>query len=503
MASAAAVAANASAPPIPNDLGEDKEITGAVHSADSPPALPGTADDEDDEDVDDDLGDDLFGDDGDEEPALEEEPETTHRELDDEDLDSGDDLGRNDRVVSAQAEEVEEQEQVELAVSDLSLARHAVPDPSDNELYLTKVPDFLGIEPKAFIKEQWQPPEAEHRQKVPSANFSTYRTTQTTLRWRYSPSDPTKVQSNARILRWSDGSLTLQLGSDPMTQYEIDGKPLAPPQRNPIKPTPVSKRDVKGGPTRYNPDEDTHTFLSAPHPTQQVLRITNKFTTALTVKASASAADDALEKLQESLAKAAAMRRGGDIDGGVQIANLTEDPEKKKKEAELAEKEKERVQRAKERAEERRAEKNAEGLGRAGARNKTYNGNLGTMELEGEGGRGARRGGRGHGKPKAKRDYDDDDDDEDEDFRHKRSREDDYDEEDDFIARSDEEEDVGEDDEDEDEGMGDVEERPVRRASPKRPRPSQAKGDDDEDEDVQAGPAGKRRRMVIDDDEDE
>jgi len=46
------------------------------------------------------------------------------------------------------------------------------------------------------------------------------------IRWRKSPSAPKQLQSNARILRWSDSSLTLQLASNPTTQYRRPGMRL-------------------------------------------------------------------------------------------------------------------------------------------------------------------------------------------------------------------------------------------------------------------------------------
>jgi hypothetical protein len=59
------------------------------------------------------------------------------RNLEDEDLDSGDDEGRTDRV---QREDEHKDEQLEnLEVMDAELERHAVPEPSDGEVH-TKPP---------------------------------------------------------------------------------------------------------------------------------------------------------------------------------------------------------------------------------------------------------------------------------------------------------------------------------------------------------------------------
>src|ERR1700761_8948665 len=88
-----------------------------------------------------------------------------------------------------------------------------------SQTYLLKVPQFLSIDPNAFSLPRFQPPSTDHHSSgPPSSGFSAFKTAQTTVRWRHSPSNPSELQSNARILRWSDGSLTLQFASDPTVQ---------------------------------------------------------------------------------------------------------------------------------------------------------------------------------------------------------------------------------------------------------------------------------------------
>jgi RNA polymerase-associated protein LEO1 len=404
------------------------------------------------------------------------------RKLDDEDLDSGDDEGRTDRVPEAQ--DTIEDEALEQTVSymDADIARHPIPEPSDGELYLLKVPRFLEFEPTAWNHKTFQPPTTDHHSKAaPSEHFSPFETAMTTLRWRRSPSNPSKLQSNARILRWSDGSLTLQLASRPLEQYEINATTLAPPQINPPKPTPTSVRskpniEVKQG----------YTYLAAPYEEAQVMRVTNKFTTSLSVVPTSTSKDNAVEMLQSALAKAAS-RQLDSKEQAISFFNVDEDPEivRQKKEAEF--KLKQKQLRAKEKNEMREREKQTRRMG--GGRSAGYGLSIGGLEDEEGGKRGGTR------KPRAKtglrRDWSDD---EDYGIRGK-TREDEYDEEDDFIAASDEEPEIVEDDEDEDDGI--IESPPRRRQetqSPKRNR-----GDDEE---VVVGRT-KRRRVVEDDDSDE
>lgn len=59
---------------------------------------------------------------------------TQHRTLDDEDLDSGDDEGRQDRTGYEEGEEGGEYMQVEEAILDVDLGRQPLPEPSDGEV---------------------------------------------------------------------------------------------------------------------------------------------------------------------------------------------------------------------------------------------------------------------------------------------------------------------------------------------------------------------------------
>jgi RNA polymerase-associated protein LEO1 len=360
---------------------------------------------------------------------------------------------------------------------DADLARHPIPEPTDNELYLLKVPRFLSFEEKAFTHKGFQPPTTDHHSKLAaSEHFSAYNTAMTTVRWRRSPSNNAVLQSNARILRWSDGSLTLQLASDPTIQFDIDANTLAPPQINPKIPTPTAVKEDKTG-SKTSAKKESYTYLVAPYEDANVMRVTNKLTAALNVVPAANTKDAALEKLQNDLAKSAAKGRD-EADQAISFIDVNEDPELRRQREEATFKEKQRQLRAREKHEARQAERANRTMGRTGGR--TAGGGLDIGELEGE--RPAR-------KPRQKglrRDWSDD-----EDYgRPGRNREDDYDEEDDFIAASDEEPEIVDDDDDPDDGI---------MASPKRVRGGAA-ADDDDDEVVVSR---TKRRRVVDDDEDE
>lgn len=380
-------------------------------------------------------------------------------------------------------------------------------------MYLLKVPEFMSIEPEPWQVTTFQPPKTDHHCRKPASSiFSAFNTAITTVRWRHSPSDHSILQSNARINRWSDGSLTVQLASDPNTQYEIDGNPLAPPQRNPKKPTPVSMIGGKKGgrpgqsaEERYDQKKDAFTYLVAPVEAAEALRVTHKITAGLSIKQPENAEDDAVERLQAALASAANATKVAGASGQLEVTEI--DPEEQRRLAEQAERQAMRDRKKRENAQERERLRTDRALGRAGVSSSRYGGlNVGMLEDgEMEGGRGRAQAGKPRAKPRRRRNSEYSDD---EDYGNKRftNREDDYDQEDDFVAPSDEEE-LVEDDDDPDDGIV----KAARERTPKRdrPRPAGEDGRLGEDEDAEGEidedvpQARTKRRRVVDDEDEE
>lgn len=442
------------------------------------------------------MDEDLFGDDDDDEAQAPKKK----RQLQDDELDSGDDEDRDDRMVEDEEAQQATAETQEFTAQDFDLGRHPIPQPSDGELYLLKVPKFFAMEPHQFTPQTFQPPSTDHHSlKAPSDTFSAYKTAMTTIRWRKSPSNPSELQSNARVVRWSNGELTLQFASDPSTHYPVSGNTLAPAQRGAKKPTPTSKP----GPIRaYNMDDDSFTYLAAPQEMAGVLRITNKLTAGLKVQAATNASDEALERLQMSLASTAKDVNGG----GLSRVDITEDPERARKRAEDLEKQLMKAQKRREAAAARDQERQGRALGRSGLGRSGLT--IGGLEDDDELGKGITRlPAVGRKKPRTNRRGEIYSEDEDEFNRRGRTKEDEYDEEDDFVAGSDEEE-VVDDDEDEDDGIVEQPRAKTVRASPKRSAPvDDAEGDVDEDPGesiAQGSPQGRnKRRKVIEDEDDE
>ncbi|KAF3480275.1 uncharacterized protein GIQ15_05622 [Arthroderma uncinatum] len=423
---------------------QDDDLLDDADADNSPPAL----------DDDGDVG--LFGSGSEEEEDIHE----GRRKLDDVQLDSGDDEGRYDRAGSPMEEDGMEYGET-------------------LNVFNCAVPNFLSIESEDFNPETYVAP--------PFSSAST------SLCWRTTP-DGDDIQSNARIIRWSDGSLTLQLASNPTEQYRISSKALARPSR-------PGKRD------EYDPDLDAHTYLGIASESSSVIRLTSHITSSLSILPTTVETDDAVQRLQESLA--AASRSGKKTaDGSVAIIEVKQDPELAKKQAEQAEREKLREARKRQAAVEREVDR-----GRRGSNFPRTGAGLTIADLEGDDemaitkSRGAAK--RPARKPRRRDDiYSDEEDDYD---RRGRSREDEYDEDDGFLVASDEEPEVGEDEDDEEEIVDDEdmdaegeidEDVQPQKPSSKAPKPSAAASESPGQKGA-SPQARKKHRYVVDDDDDE
>ncbi|KAJ5637378.1 hypothetical protein N7490_007257 [Penicillium lividum] len=424
----------------------------AHDSGDENKSLDGGNENFEDEDAD------LFGSDGDDNGLEDDRPRRT---LEDEQLDSGDDENRYDRREDRMDEAPDEDEFAETVnIMDVGLARAPVPATNDGEVYTMRVPDFLSTEAEEFNPETYVAPP--------------YSTAATSLCWRKDPKDGSLLQSNARFIRWEDGSMTLQLASAPLEQYRIASKSLCPL--------------TKSG--EYDTKLDSHVYLGAAVETASLFRLTSHVTHGLTVLPTTMETDDAVLKLQASLA-AATRGNKKTADGSAPVIDTIEDPELAQRKAEHLEREAMRAERRRQQLADREADR-----GRRQPTTRTGPSGLSIGGLEDDGLATRAR-------PKARRParrgeiYSD----EEEDYgRGGRSREDEYDEDDGFLVGSDEEPEEVDDDEEEeeleDEDMDAEGEVDDDVAPAKAARKAEA---------PRAGtpPARKKNRYVVDDDEEE
>ncbi|KAK9453773.1 Leo1-like protein-domain-containing protein [Dipodascopsis uninucleata] len=203
----------------------------------------GEVDHGDHEDNDDDDGD-LFGDeDNDEEmtddavaaqiiPAMdaviagdeeeEEEDDMFGGSIDDDDNKYGEYGSPNDMM----QDEEPEYEEVEMQEMEITMPRYLTSHTAPSKLSITRIPNFLNIEYSAFdpgsyleIAENIQGEDADDLRKRLRAEV------QNTIRWRYVQGENSqmKIQSNVRVIKWSDGSMSLKLGKE---IFDITEKPV-------------------------------------------------------------------------------------------------------------------------------------------------------------------------------------------------------------------------------------------------------------------------------------
>ncbi|KAK4185967.1 hypothetical protein QBC35DRAFT_287368 [Podospora australis] len=394
-------------------------------------------------------GDDLFGDDDD---AI---PDNVLSEGDF----ASDKEDENDRAQQQTQEDGDEPREFrEKLAAEVPLYRHRIPRSKDGDLKVLRVPKFLKINPLEYKADEWQPSQweldnANSATPIPAVMFRRHPTTG-------------KLQSNANIFQWSDGSTTLSIGGE---HYTIHSKAMATPQGKP-----------------YQEVKDSHLYAAAAHLTTNSLLIVGHVTEQYVVDPNEQVMDHALERLMAEMG-GAKKTTGQDM-----LIATTEDPELQKKQAELAEKERAKLQRRRETAAAR-----SEGAGGRG-----YKGALSIGDLEGRRGAGGgrKRGAPGTGKKKNRRpEYDSDDE-----LPGGVRRADNYDMEDGFLVDSDEEDEGMDDDEEEEELLDDDEEEDER---PRVKRQRTADPDDDaEGEDDDGAPATSHRRrhkrVVEDEDED-
>lgn len=333
-------------------------------------------------------------------------------------------------------------------------------------MQLAKVPNFLRFTPEVYEQDVYKPSRwdiANSKRRIP-INF---------VRYRRNP-ETGKLESNANIYRWSDGSLTMQVGEE---HYEIQVKAQVPPPNKP-----------------YNPDRDAHRYIAAAQSAAEQILTVAHINEEWAIRPDKQRIDEDTELLREKMGLAKGGLREGEM-----IITTNQDPELQKKQAELAEKERLRAQRRRENAQMR-----IEG-GSGGYRK----GGLSIGDLEG--GRrstsGRKRGPGGSAKRSQSRyndEYDSDDD-----LPPGGRRDDEYDKGDDFIASSDEEIVGGGSDEDDilDDGDDDIDERSrAKRQRTAEPSNDEADADGEPDDAAPAtsGDHGRRRvrRVVSSDDED-
>lgn len=329
-------------------------------------------------------------------------------------------------------------------------------------MQIAKVPDFLRLVPEPYEADSYVPSEW-------AIENSKRRIPMNIIRYRRNPGTG-KLESNGNIYKWSDGSMTMQVGEE---HYDIQVKSQIPPSNK-----------------AYQPDRDANRYIGAAHSAQAQLLTVAHVTEEWAVRPDKQRVDEDTELLREKMGLA----RGGAKEGEM-IITTNQDPELQKKQAELAEKERVRAQRKRENAQ-MRMDGGAGGYRKGGL-------NIGDLEGGRRSTAGRKRGPGGSSK-RSRRHNDEYDSDDDPGIH--RSNE--YDKEDGFIADSDEDSlDGGEEDDILDDGDVEYERPRAKRQRTAEPSNDDVDADADGEPDDDApthGDHGRRRvRRVVSDDDDE
>ncbi|KAJ7460627.1 RNA polymerase II-associated protein [Mycena latifolia] len=96
-----------------------------------------------------------------------------------------------------------------------------VPKSSNGENWVIRMPNFVKVDSKPFHHETYMGPEqeedeAQQAETLREKSMSIKLKVENTVRWRWTKDadDRDRRQSNSRIIRWSDGSLSLRLGKE-------------------------------------------------------------------------------------------------------------------------------------------------------------------------------------------------------------------------------------------------------------------------------------------------
>ncbi|KAG8959364.1 hypothetical protein FRC00_001693 [Tulasnella sp. 408] len=115
-------------------------------------------------------------------------------------------------------EAAEEQQVVELSEAQAQLPNLPLPVSSDGNYWILRLPNFIKLESNPFDQDTYQGPGIDedstlnNREKSMSIKLEV----ENTIRWRWvkGPDGRMRKQSNSRIIRWSDGTMSLQLGKE-------------------------------------------------------------------------------------------------------------------------------------------------------------------------------------------------------------------------------------------------------------------------------------------------
>ena len=126
--------------------------------------------------------------------------------------------------------------QVQETVVNLPLPKYPRLQPTDGKVWQLKLPAYVNLESRPYDSDYYretvdEPEEIEGRKKIAAARAKMLLV-KNTIRWKWvtGPDGEPVRQSNARMVRWSDGSMSLKVGADLFDVAPSHGATLARPQ---------------------------------------------------------------------------------------------------------------------------------------------------------------------------------------------------------------------------------------------------------------------------------
>ncbi|KAJ3801241.1 Leo1-like protein-domain-containing protein [Lentinula aff. detonsa] len=126
------------------------------------------------------------------------------------------------RALEYEEDEVPPELAIEEREANVAFPNLPVPSSSDNDNWVIRLPNFVKMDSKPFHPDTYIGPEQEDDDAVQQAetlrekSMSIKLKVENTIRWRWIKDeyDGDRRQSNSRIIRWSDGTMSLRLGKE-------------------------------------------------------------------------------------------------------------------------------------------------------------------------------------------------------------------------------------------------------------------------------------------------
>ncbi|KAG8746088.1 hypothetical protein FRC10_006191 [Ceratobasidium sp. 414] len=131
----------------------------------------------------------------------------------------GDGLTESERKHRKAMEYEEEEGEPEvpqvMREAEVNIPKLPLPTGSDGQYWMMRMPNFLKLDTKPFHQDTYEGPQEDYEDEARKESAIMLDVTNT-IRWRWVQGEngEMKKESNSRIVRWSDGSMSLQLGTE-------------------------------------------------------------------------------------------------------------------------------------------------------------------------------------------------------------------------------------------------------------------------------------------------